>query len=90
MFNWKKLGMIYKTEKYAQSPQVLIFDNFIRIYFCTRYKDNKGIYLSNVEYIDVDKNFKILNKSTDPIIKLGDLGCFDEHGIFPFHILKHL
>ena len=47
---WKKLGKIFDPaeyrlakggSKFAQSPQTLVFDDFVRIYFSTRQKDKK-------------------------------------------------
>ncbi len=95
---WKKLGKIFDPTKhklinncheFAQSPQVLVFNNFVRIYFSTREKDSAGKYLSHISFIDMDKSFKkIISVSKNQVIELGKLGCFDEHGIFPFNILK--
>jgi hypothetical protein len=95
---WKKLGKIFDPTQhqlinncveFAQSPQTLIFDDFVRIYFCSREKDATGKYLSHVAYVDFDKNFKKIRKISDTnIIPLGDLGCFDEHGIFPINIVR--
>ncbi|HMJ47111.1 MAG TPA: hypothetical protein VK498_07255 [Ferruginibacter sp.] len=95
---WKKLGKIFDpTEhklsnnflEFAQSPQTLVFDNFVRVYFSTREKDETGKYLSHISFVDFDKNFqKILQFSKETIIPLGKLGCFDEHGIFPINILR--
>src|SRR3990167_2026600 len=95
---WKKLGKIFdptehklinNCSEFAQSPQTLVFDDFVRIYFSTREKDGTGKYLSHISFIDIDKQFKnILNISKKTVISLGNLGCFDEHGIFPFNILK--
>jgi predicted GH43/DUF377 family glycosyl hydrolase len=95
---WKKLGKIFDPTQhklpnncleFAQSPQTLVFDDFIRIYFSTRQKDETGKYLSHISFIDMDKNFKtIANISTDTVIELGSLGCFDEHGIFPLNIVR--
>lgn len=95
---WKKLGKLFDPHEYtlpnnckefAQAPQTLLFDNFIRIYFSTREKDANGKYLSHIAYIDTDKTFKkIINISNHTIIGLGKLGCFDEHGIFPFNIIR--
>ena len=31
----------------------------------------------------------IISVSTKPVIELGKLGCFDEHGIFPINVLHH-
>jgi len=97
---WKKLGNIFNPtqhtlpnncKEFAQSPQTLVFDDFVRIYFSTREKDiTTGKFLSHIAFVDMDKNFeKILNVSTDRVIKLGELGTFDEHGIFPINLLKH-
>ncbi len=95
---WKKLGKIFDpTEhklanncvEFAQSPQSLVFDDFVRIYFSTRQKDSKGKYISHVSFVEFDKKFKkIKNISKHTIIDRGELGCFDEHGIFPFNIFR--
>lgn len=92
---WKKLGKIFDPTnfqlpngctEFAQSPQALVFDDFVRIYFSTRKREtNSNKYLSYVSFADFDKKFqKILQTCDHTIIELGELGCFDEHGIFPF------
>jgi hypothetical protein len=96
---WKKLGKIFDPTKfnlpnncfeYAQSPQALIFDNFIRIYFSSRERDNVGKYLSHILFADFDKDFKkVMNISKEEVIPLGELGCFDEHGIFPMNVVRN-
>lgn len=96
---WKKLGMIFNPVEYqlpnncfeyAQSPQVLLIDDCVRIYFSTREKDASGKYLSHISFVDFDQDFKkILNVSQGTVIPLGDLGCFDEHGIFPLNVLRY-
>ena len=93
---WKKIGKIFNpTEhklannciEFAQSPQTLVFDNFIRIYFSTRERDKTGKYLSHISFVDFDKDFKtILKVASDTIIPLGELGTYDEHGIFPLNV----
>lgn len=96
---WKKLGKIFDPTQhqltnncfeFAQSPQALVFDNFVRIYFSTRETDIKnGKYLSHISYIEMDKEFKkILFVSNKQVIALGGLGTFDEHGIFPINVLR--
>jgi hypothetical protein len=95
---WKKLGKIFDPTKhklsnncyeFAKSPQALIFDDFIRIYFSAVEKDKIGKYLSHVSFVDFDKSFKnIINISADSVIDLGGLGCFDEHGIFPINLVR--
>src|SRR3989338_2582350 len=97
---WLKLGKIFDHRKYelpnncsgyAQSPQALVFDDFVRIYFSTREKDLKsGKYLSHIAFVDMTKDFKeVINLSKNTVIGLGKLGCFDEHGIFPMNVLRH-
>ena len=95
---WKKLGRIFNPVEYqlpnnciefAQSPQTIVFDDFVRIYFSTRERDENGKYLSHIAFIEMDKSFKKITKvSSDTVIELGNLGCFDEHGIFPINPLK--
>lgn len=95
---WMKLGKIFDPREhkllnncveFSQSPQSLIFDDFVRIYFSTREKDSFGKYLSHISFVDFDKKFeRILGLSTDTVIPLGKWGCFDEHGIFPLNILR--
>lgn len=97
---WIKKGKIFDPSEFklngddhefAQSPQTLVFDDLIRIYFSTRKKDPiKNQYLSFVAYVDFDRDLKkIISVSEEQVIGLGALGMFDEHGIFPINPLKH-
>ena len=91
---WKKLGKIfdpldYKLSReyfgFAQSPQAVVFDDFIRIYFSIRKLDLNNKFISHIEFVDMSMDFKmVLNTSKREVIPVGELGCFDEHGIFPF------
>jgi predicted GH43/DUF377 family glycosyl hydrolase len=98
--HWEKLGQIFDPSahglelgftSYAQAPQTLVFDDFLRIYFSTRSQDvSTGLYRSHIAYIEMDLDFKkILNISNHEVIPLGKVGCFDEHGIFPLHIFQN-
>ena len=97
---WIKKGKIFdptqfklanNCSEFAQSPQTIVFDDFIRIYFSTRQKDPvNGMYLSFISYVDFTKDFsKVIKVSDKTVIELGGLGTFDEHGIFPINLLKH-
>lgn len=96
---WKKMGKIFNpldyefSQKYigfAQSPQAIVFDDFVRIYFSIRKKSDNGKFLSHIEFVDMDKSFKrVINTSKHSVIELGKLGTFDEHGIFPMNVLKY-
>lgn len=96
---WKKLGKIFDpTEhrlpnecvQFAQSPQALVYDDFVRIYFSTRAVDTaNGKYLSHIAFVDVRKNLHdVIRVSERTVIPLGGLGCFDEHGIFPMNVVR--
>jgi len=97
---WVKLGHLFNPvdhklpegcHDFAQSPQALVFDDFVRIYFSTRLKEEcSGNYLSHVAFVEFDKSFRNIKRVSDKtIIELGELGTFDEHGIFPFSPFRH-
>jgi hypothetical protein len=97
---WKKLGKIFDPTKFnlandctqfAQSPQTLVFDDFVRIFFSTRSVDKtNGKYLSHIAFVDMNQNMRdVIGVSRHTVIELGKLGCFDEHGIFPMNVLWH-
>jgi hypothetical protein len=76
--------------EFAQSPQALVFDDCVRIYFSTRARDASGQFVSHVASVDVDLALeRVLATAGELVIPLGDVGCFDEHGIFPFHVTRH-
>lgn len=96
---WVKRGLLFEPQRhilpngctdFAQAPQALVFDDFVRIYFSTRTRDASGQYVSHIAFVDVDKSLHhVLRVATDTVIPLGALGCFDEHGIFPINIVRH-
>lgn len=96
---WIKHGKIFDPAEYAlpngcaqfaQSPQALVFDDFVRIYFSTRAVDANGKFLSHVAFVDMKKNLRdVIRVADQPVIQLGGLGCFDEHGIFPMSVMRH-
>lgn len=97
---WEKRGLIFDPSTvslpndchaFAQSPQALVFDDFVRIYFSTRAVDpTNGKYLSHVAFVDMDRALgEVRGVSSAPVIPLGGRGTFDEHGIFPFHVVRH-
>lgn len=96
--HWHKLGKIFDPRdhllvtgqgEFAQSPQALVFEDRIRIYFSTRERDGVGKFLSHVGFVDMDRAFeRVLRVSSHQVIGLGERGTFDEHGIFPFSPLR--
>ena len=71
-------------EAHAQSPQALILEDRFRVYCTSRSKDESGKFLSHVIYVDFDFDWNFIDHSHSEVIPLGQLGTFDEHGIFPF------
>lgn len=96
---WRKLGCVFDFHSsdfagefvgFAQSPQALVFNDFVRFYFSTRRISDNGKFVSIVQYVDMTKDFqKVLGHSTGPVLSSGKLGTFDEHGVFPFSVLRH-
>lgn len=78
-------------KEFSQSPQALVFEDFVRVYFSTRAVDDKnGKYLSHIAFVDFNKSMSsIIRVSSGTVVPLGELGCFDEHGIFPINVLRN-
>ncbi|MDH6296588.1 hypothetical protein [Agrobacterium fabrum] len=95
----EKIGQIFDTRSvslpegcisHAQSPQVLLIEDGVRIYFASRTIDTEGgKFRSRICFVDMDTNFQhVLRISREPVVPLGGLGCFDEHGIFPMNVIR--
>ena len=101
MFKWNKLGLVFNPQEiegvnwlkeFAQAPSVLIFDDFVRVYFsCRPGPDLNGQYVSYSAYVDLNRNnlFDIINLSKQPILELGKLGTFDEFGTYPTSVIRN-
>lgn len=103
MFRWKKLGKVFSPKEwsgdsrpwlmeFAQAPATLIFDDFVRVYFsCRPSRDGSGQYVSHTAYVDLDRAdlTKIRSVSERPILPLGNLGTFDEFGIYPVSVIRN-
>jgi sucrose-6-phosphate hydrolase SacC (GH32 family) len=101
MFNWEKLGRVFNPievkdrawlKEFAQAPATLIFDDFVRVYFSCRPPANaSGQYVSYSAFIDLDREnlFEIKRVSQNPILKLGELGTFDEFGTYPVSVIRN-
>ena len=97
MMRWRKYGKIFDPSQYdfgipsvgyAQSPQTLVLNDRVRIYFSTRtIEPGNAKYLSHIAYVDFDFDFtRVLGVSTHEVVPLGELGAYDEHGIFPINV----
>jgi hypothetical protein len=96
----RKLGKVFDPadhrlplgcEAFAQSPQALECDGYVRVYFSTRARDPDGVkFRSHIAFVDMAKDFSAaLRVNTAPVVPLGGLGCFDEHGIFPMNVIRN-
>lgn len=100
MFKWEKLGLLFQPQKikdrdwlkeYAQAPSVVVFDDYVRVYFsCRPLPDEKGQYVSYSAYVDLNKDnlFEIIKVADKPILELGKVGTFDEFGTYPVSVIK--
>ena len=99
MMKWLKHGKIFDPTEYtlangcvqfAQSPQALVLDDLVRIYFSTRAVDTNGKFLSHIAFVEMRKNLRdVIRVSDQTVIPRGGLGCFDEHGIFPMNVVRY-
>lgn len=96
---WIKRGHIFDTakvtlplgcESFAQSPQTLLLSDRVRIFFSSRKTDPaNGKFISHICWVDFDHAFEnSMGYNSSEVIALGELGCFDEHGIFPISITQ--
>lgn len=95
MYKWKKLGRIFDPttvkdrpwlHEFAQCTSTLVLDDVVRVYFsCRPPRDKDGQFVSYTAYVDFDRHdlTKIIEVSDEPILELGDLGTFDEFGVYP-------
>ena len=92
---WSPRGLIFacsdweldgEVMRFAQSPQVLIFDSHVRIYFSTRTPHPSGRGWKSISaYCDYSLSLdSILSPPKAVDYSPSDVGAFDEDGIFPF------
>jgi hypothetical protein len=84
---WKKLGWVYGPS--SDYPWMIthanntvaehLTDDVFRVYFSCRDIDNQ----SSIGYVDVNVSppFKILEKSSEPVLVRGETGLFDDSGV---------
>src|SRR4051794_4599725 len=98
-FRWRRLGEVFDVREaglpdgfvgFAQSPQALVLDDRVRIYFAARSVDaDGGKYRSHILFAEFTPSLdRLIAVSPEPVISVGGLGCFDEHGIFPMNVIR--
>jgi predicted GH43/DUF377 family glycosyl hydrolase len=92
--NWKKLGLIFEPQKHCDwvhshawvpTPDCLE-DGRYRVYFAGRNTEN----LSQVGAftVDLDQPDTILDPTSEPLVRLGELGMFDDSAVLPAWMLN--
>ena len=101
MFRWKKLGKLFDPKylnagswmhEFAQSPSVVIEEEYVRVFFCSRPAPGPdGQYLSYVSFIDLDRDnlLNIRRVCQEPVLTLGKYGTFDEFGTYPVSVIRY-
>lgn len=102
MFYWEKKGLIFNPTEceqrpywrwnFAQGENTLLYDDFIRVYFCCREKPNEtGQTISRVSYVDLSREnpSNIVRLADKPVLEPGGLGEFDEFGTYPFSVIRN-
>lgn len=72
-------------KEFAQAPSVLVCDDVVRVYFaCRPPADESGQYVSHSAFVELNRKnlFEIVRVCENPLLKLGDLGTFDEFGTY--------
>lgn len=94
---WVKKGLIFRVDEnsrhswmltHAQIPVAdIVEDDRMRIYFGTRDKLNRTV----TTYIEVqaDNPQSVLHVHDQPVLGLGELGCFDDSGAMPSWIVNN-
>lgn len=87
--NWRKLGLLYCPDgsqawanAHAMLPTVRDIDGYtLRVYFSSTDANTVG----RVSFIDVSRDDPtiLINVSTEPVLDIGEAGCFDDNGVIP-------
>jgi predicted GH43/DUF377 family glycosyl hydrolase len=93
---WRKLGLVYVAggEKdwafsHAYIPtSIMLSDDCIRVYVA--FLDSQKV--GRIGFLDLDASnpLKILKISEYPVLDIGQPGTFDDHGVTPISLVKHL
>lgn len=97
---WQRLGLLFDPrihpqagwmKEYAQSPSALVLEDRVRVFFCSRpAPDAQGMYRSHIASLDLDREHpdRVIDVCTQPLLPLGERGCFDEFGTNPVSVIR--
>lgn len=85
---WKKRGLIFNAKQVnewmqhsAIQPTAVVVNDIIRVF--AGFRDEHGV--SRIGYVDLDANnpSKVLYHTKQPVLDVGEPGCFDDNGVSP-------
>ena len=92
-YRWEKMGLIIAPRSelwwmrtHAMNPTPGEVDgSFVKIYFAGR--DDRNRSQIGWAAVDLDRDGTIVDFAKEPVLPLGDLGCFDDNGVAPVCIV---
>lgn len=95
MANWRKLGLVIRPDREAwwQRSHAMpptpehVEGSFWRIYWASRNDDNQ----SHIGWslVDLERPDQVIETSPEPVLKPGNLGCFDDNGVLPSCVIAN-
>ena len=92
--HWEKYGIIIRPQKRLWWMQTHAFvpfaehidGSYYKVYFSGRDQYNR----SHIGYsiIDIENKGKVLEFSSEPVLTIGELGCFDDSGVTPSWLIN--
>jgi hypothetical protein len=98
VFNWEFVRVVFHHSSFkkewindlSQAPNAIVLDDVIRVFFSSRAIPINAKYISYSGYFDLSLKFPhdLISISERPVVELGNIGEFDEFGIYPFSVVK--
>lgn len=95
MRNWEKKGLVFAAREVLGSPWThaqlpvssYIGHDIFRIFFASRDVNQ----CSHIHFVDMrfENGCEIVAVGENPVLSPGELGCFDEHGVYPASMIRH-
>lgn len=88
---WEKLGLVFCADEHnwwmkthAYFPTPLLMEDRIRVY-CSFFDDDQ---IKRIGFVDIKKDnpLDVIGFSTTPVLDVGSIGTFSEHGVIPSQI----
>jgi len=98
MGEWRKIGYFeVPCDRYpwmhshAQLPSALpLSDTRVRVFFATRScEQHSHIAFADLVFSSDRADFKVECVSEEPVLSPGEIGCFDQHGVFPSCVVPY-